>query len=228
MHIPKWLIATAGVLFVILVAAIAFLIGRQSGTPPAPASATTAAVEAPPAAREETGQAAVAPIVTPPAIVVAPSQSATMPSSASAPVPATATDTPPITADARARVAAYFSQMDSIQSAGTTGDPEEFATTMLGAAVSGDFSGIDALVRAAGDAERRAAAVQPPGECAEYHRQALAMLQESKALVTTLRDGLKRNDANVLTSVGASAQAMKSRADSLAAAEKSLRARFGL
>lgn len=47
-------------------------------------------------------------------------------------------------------------------------------------------------------------------------------------MVTALRDGLKRNDTNALTSVGASAQSMKSRADTLAAAEKALRVQFGL
>ena len=68
----------------------------------------------------------------------------------------------------------------------------------------------------------------PPGECAEYHRMAVTLLQESRTMITALRDGLKRNDANTLTSMGASAQSMKARADALAAAEKALRARFGL
>jgi hypothetical protein len=57
---------------------------------------------------------------------------------------------------------------------------------------------------------------------------AVTLLQESRTMVTALRDGLKRNDTNTLTSVGASAQRMKARADTLAAAEKALRARFGL
>jgi len=47
-------------------------------------------------------------------------------------------------------------------------------------------------------------------------------------MMATLRDGLKRNDTDALTALGASAQAMQSRADTLAAAEKALRARFGL
>ena len=113
-------------------------------------------------------------------------------------------------------------------SSDTTSALEAFATTILQGAASGDFSGIDDLVRAAGDAERRAVAIQPPGECAEYHRMAVTLLQESRTMITTLRDGLKRNDTDTLTSLGASAQSMKSRADTLAAAEKSLRARFGL
>jgi hypothetical protein len=118
--------------------------------------------------------------------------------------------------------------MEALEAGGPIGDQEAFATTILQGATSGDFSGIDALVRAAGDAERRAAAIQPPGECAEYHRMAVTLLQESRTMITALRDGLKRNDTDTLTSVGASAQSMKSRADTLAAAEKALRARFGL
>jgi len=125
-------------------------------------------------------------------------------------------------------VAAYFTQMEAIRSGGTIGDQQEFATTVVNAAVSGDFSGIDDLVRAASDAERRAVALQPPGECAEYHRLAVTLLQESRSMITALREGLKRNDADALTSVSASAQSLKSRTENLAEAEKSLRARFGL
>ena len=142
--------------------------------------------------------------------------------------PAAAVDTSQVTAESRARVSAYFKQMEGLQSGGPGGDQEAFATAVVQGAASGDFSGIDDLVRAAGDAERRAVALQPPGECAEYHRMAVTLLQESRTMITALRDALKRNDPNALASVGASAQSMKSRADTLAAAEKSLRARFGL
>ena len=72
--------------------------------------------------------------------------------------------------------------MEAFQSGGPVGDQEAFATTILQGATSGDFSGIDDLVRAAGDAERRAAALQPPGECAEYHRMAVTLLQESRTV----------------------------------------------
>ena len=34
MHIPKWLIATAGLLFVVLIASVAFFIGRETSQPP--------------------------------------------------------------------------------------------------------------------------------------------------------------------------------------------------
>jgi fatty acid/phospholipid biosynthesis enzyme len=118
--------------------------------------------------------------------------------------------------------------MEAIQSGGSVGDPQEFATTVVNAAVSGNFSGIDDLVRAASDSERRAVALQPPSECAEYHRQAVTLLQESRTMIAALREGLKRNDTDTLTSVGATAQSMKSRTESLARAEKALRARFGL
>jgi hypothetical protein len=120
MHIPKWLIATAGLIFVVLIAAVAFFIGREISPPEAPLAVSALAQE---------------------------------PSSVREPAPA---------------------------------------------------------------------------ECAEYHRMAVTLLQESRTMITALRDGLKRNDTNTLTAMGASAQSMKSRADTLAAAEKALRARFGL
>ena len=221
MHISKWLIATAGLLFVVLIASVAFLIGRQTAQPQ----------EAPLAVAEASGGAVTPPITastsgTAPTAAAPPSTASASLSSTSA--PAAGTDTSQATAEARARVSAYFKQMEALQSAGPIGDQEAFATTALQGATSGDFSGIDALVRAAGDAERRAVALQPPGECAEYHRMAVTLLQESRTMITALRDGLKRNDTNALTSVSTSAQSLKSGADTLAAAEKALRARFGL
>jgi hypothetical protein len=240
MHIPKWLIATAGLSFVVLIAAVAFFIGRDASRPPA--APTAAAVEsaspvpqelsavrdpAPPEGAPQPPLAetsgAITPIIAPPVSGTAPTNATTPGASAPDPTPDNSQAT-----DARARVAAYFKQMEAIRSGGTIGDPQEFATTLVNAAANGDVSGIDDLVRAATDAERRAAALQPPGECAEYHRLATTLLQESRTMITALRDGLKRNDTEALTSMATSAQNMKSRADRLAEAEKSLRARFGL
>ena len=218
MHVPKWLIAAAGLLVVVLIAAIAFFVGRETSRPPAAVIAASPTSHEPAAAKEP-----------------APEDPKLPPAETNAAIPAvtpaTESATPPDNQapnDARARVAAYFKQMDAIQSGGTAGDSQEFANTVVNAAASGDFSGIDDLVRAASDAEHRAAALQPPSECAEYHRQAVALLQESRTMITALREGLKRNDTDALTSVSTTAQSLKSRAESLAQAEKSLRARFGL
>ena len=241
MHIPKWLIATAGLLFVVLIASVAFFIGRQTSQPPeAPIAVSALAQELPsvrdpvpapepkpPVAEASGGASPITASTSGTAATAAPPSTASA-SLSSTSAPAAGVDTSQATAEARARVSAYFTQMEALQSGGPIGDQEAFATTVLEGATSGDFSGIDALVRAAGDAERRAVALQPPGECAEYHRMAVTLLQESRTMITALRDGLKRNDTDALTSVGASAQSMKSRADILAAAEKALRARFGL
>ena len=241
MHIPKWLIATAGLFFVVLIAAVAFFIGRETSPPPEAPMAVSALAQEPSSVRdpapepkapvaEASGGAMTSPLTASASGTAAteapPSTASASLSSSSA--PAATVDTSHATAEARARVSAYFRQMEALQSGGPIGDQEAFATTILQGAASGDFSGIDDLVRAAGDAERRAVAIQPPGECAEYHRMAVTLLQESRTMITALRDGLKRNDTDTLTSVGASAQSMKSRADTLAAAEKALRARFGL
>ena len=241
MHIPRWLIATAGLLFVVLIALVAFFIGRQTSQPPEAPITVSALAQEPPSVcapapeptapvAEASGGAMTSPITASTSATAAsdarPSTASTSLSNTNA--PAAAVDASQATAEARARVSTYFKQMEALQSGGPIGDQEAFATTILQGAASGDFSGIDDLVRAAGDAERRAVAIQPPGECAEYHRMAVTLLQESRTMITTLRDGLKRNDTDTLTSLGASAQSMKSRADTLAAAEKSLRARFGL
>ena len=223
MHIPKWLIAAAGLLVVVLIAAVAFFMGRETSRPLA---APTAAVAAPPE-RNEPPVASAAPEAVreepklPPAETggTAPTPSASVSSPSAAHL--SAAD------DARARVDAYFKQMEAIQSGGS-GDPQAFATTVANAAAGGDFSGMDDLIRSATDAERRAAALQPPSECAEYHRQAVTLLRESRTMIEALREGLKRNDTNALNAASASAESLKMRAESLAQAEKTLRARFGL
>ena len=242
MHVPKWLIATAGLLFVMLIAAVAFFIGRDTSRPPEAPIAVSTPTQEPPAVgdpasapeptasvAEAVGNAMPSPITAPPtgtAAIVAPAPTAgTSLPTASMPPPV---NTSPATVEARARVSDYLKQMEALQQGGPITDQDAFATTILQGAVSGDFSGIDDLVRAAGEAERRAVALQPPGECAEYHRMAVTLLQESRTMLTALRDGLKRNDTNALTAMGASAQSMKARADTLAASEKALRARFGL
>jgi hypothetical protein len=234
MHIPKWLIVTAGLLFAVLIAAVAFFVGRTTAPPPAAAAAVSAVPRAPSAVRDsgpeppklvpEDGGGAITSSMTPPASGTALNNATTSSARASG----SAADNSPATAETRARVAAYFTQMEAIRSGGAVGDQQEFAMTVVTAAVSGDFSAIDDLVRAAGDAERRAAALQPPSECAEYHQLAMTLLRESLTMITTLRDGLKRNDTDALTSIAASAQVMESRAEHLAETEKSLRARFGL
>jgi hypothetical protein len=232
MHIPKWLIATAALLFVVLIAAVAFFIGRETTQPQEAATDVSAVAQEP----EPTAQVTEASGATTPPITASTSGTAATQaprSTASAALPSTSTaaaaeDTSQATAEARARVSAYFKQMEALQSGGPIGDQEAFATAVVQGAASGDFSAIDDLVRTAGDAERRVVALQPPGECTEYHRMAVTLLQESRTMITALRDGLKRNDTTALTTLGASAQSMKSRADTLAAAEKAIRARFGL
>ena len=99
MHISKWLIATAGLLFVVLIASVAFLIGRQTVQPQ----------EAPLAVAEASGGAVTPPITastsgTAPTAAAPPSTASASLSSTSA--PAAGTDTSQATAEARARVSA--------------------------------------------------------------------------------------------------------------------------
>ena len=52
MQIPKWLIATAGLLFVVLIAAVAFFIGRQTAQPPQAPIAVSALAPEPASVRD--------------------------------------------------------------------------------------------------------------------------------------------------------------------------------
>lgn len=207
MHIPKWLIAIAGIFFLALIASLAFLVGRQTSGP----SVAGRPVQTVP-------QASTIPAAAPGG-ALAPTDG---------PLPSPAADISRVPPEARARVEAYFMQMEAIRSGAATDDPQDFATRLVSSANSGDLSGFDDLVRAASDAERRAGALTPPPECAAYHRQAVTLLGESKTMITALRDGLKRDDTNAVASAGTSAESMKIRAEGQAAEEKALRTRFGL
>ena len=119
MHIPKWLIATAGLLFVVLIAAVAFFIGRQSSQPLEATIAVSAPEPEDPVA-EESGAAMRSPIT---ASTSGTAATEAPPSIASASLsrssaPAAAVDTPQATAEARARVSAYFQQMEALQPGG--------------------------------------------------------------------------------------------------------------
>src|SRR4051794_24449957 len=211
MHIPKWLIATAGMLFVVLVATLAFFLGRETSHPPTESIAASAAARDRPAVSDASPSPEPAPVadarggaVTSP-LAAAPSPTSTTdpPSTANASPssPAAAVDTLQPSADARVRVSDYLRQMNALQSGGPGGDPDAFANTILQGATSGDFSALDDLVRTAREAERRALALHPPAECADYHRMVVTLLQDSATMMTALRDGLKRNDADALTSL---------------------------
>lgn len=240
MNIPKWLIAAALLLFVTLIATVAFLVGRETARPATVAS-TAAAATASQEPAAATGAAPdtdtqTLPLPAPLGALTSPSNETPASSAKASFDAAPATASSPVTVadhssgavEARGRVATYFRQMDAIQLGAPIGDQQAFATTILGAAVSGDLSGFDDLVRQAGDAERRALAVQPPSECAEYHQLAVTLLRDSASMVAALRDGIKRGDADALTAVGAAAQRLQPRAEALAETEKALRARFGL
>src|ERR1051325_1451922 len=150
MHIPKWLIATAVLLFIALIASVAFFIGREPSHPAEPPSAAMEIPQEPVAVREPAPEEPKRPLAaavseTKPTEAIPSSASVFPPSATGATSPPA--DTSPAAAETRARVAAYFQQMDALQSGGS-GDQEAFANTLMQAALSGDFSGIDDLVRA--------------------------------------------------------------------------------
>src|ERR1041385_7517192 len=120
MHVPKWLIATAVLLFIALIASVAFFIGRETSHPAEPPSAAVEIPQEPAAAREPAPEEAKRPLAeagsaTTPAEAI-PSSASVFPSSAPSPP---AVDTSPAAAETRARVAAYFQQMDALQSGGS-------------------------------------------------------------------------------------------------------------
>src|SRR4051812_23163014 len=110
MHIPKWLIATAGVLIVALVATLAFFVGRESSRAPAESTSRSATPHDSATVADASPESESAPVEdasggTTRANDAPPSASA----SPSAPVaPGAAADAGPVNADARVRVSDYL------------------------------------------------------------------------------------------------------------------------
>src|SRR3954469_15651534 len=128
MHIPKWLIATAGLLFMVLIAAIAFFVGRETSRPTADAIAPSAVPQELSTVRGAAPAESTVPLTEASGAmtsIITPSVSGTASSNATTSSPSVsrpAADNWQAAAEGRARVAAYFKQMEAIRSGGTSGD----------------------------------------------------------------------------------------------------------
>jgi hypothetical protein len=130
---------------------------------------------------------------------------------------------------ARAAVAAYFDAVDHLQPGAISGDAEAVANEMGAALANGDTSGLDKLIRQTEAAREKFAAVVPPPACAAFHRESLASVDDALAVVRSLKTAMESPDpAAQLANVAARANALRSRADVLQKEEQDLRQRYGL
>jgi len=135
---------------------------------------------------------------------------------------------PPPEDPERAAVAAYLDAVDAIQASGLAGSPENAANEMAVALARGDASGLDGLVREAEEARRRLLGISPPAACAAHHRETLASFDDALEMLRALRDASASGDpAASLAAVAARATALRSRAEALQREDRVLRVRAG-
>ena len=214
--------------------ALAFVLGRESGSSSAPPPATKIErvaprkVDEPPPSSDPT--ATRVPEITERLLVPAqaplPAQLGVSPGQPSAPVESrsNAGSDPE-----RASVAAYFDAIERIQSGAVGGDPNGVATEMASALASGDTSSLDKMIQDTESAKARLAAVVPPAPCAAHHRESLASLDDALDVLRALKMTMSSSEpAAQLGTVSDKAQTLRTRADALQKEEQRLRERYGL
>jgi hypothetical protein len=241
MNISKPIAYAAAATIVVLIATVAYLIGRDSGRRQAQA------VEPAPVAQQVAQQPPMqqAPLPSQPA--KQPEPMFTLPPSSGAPlripqdspatptpaVPAVATSpeppiaTPVASTGNKEAIRSYFAQVASIQTVGI-GDGNEFANTLLSSAMAGDQRGFDGVIASARAGQERLAKVAPPSECRAYHNRLTVVVDDGIKLMVTIQNAIKRSDSQALAAVASSAAMLKTRVEALEVEEKQIRARAGL
>jgi hypothetical protein len=192
--------------------ALGFLLGRESNRAPATfviAPPTGAAAAADP-------EPAVVPTVPPAA------SAAVAPAASPAAAPRAGVD-----AGDKQAIARYFREVDRLQNIDVD-NPQAAAASLIGAASSGDTSGLRQLVTQAREAEQKARAITPPPPCAHYHKQLVSILVESRSMLQRLEEGIGGGNVEALPALLTQANAAKSRSESLAREARELKRRFGI
>ena len=126
-----------------------------------------------------------------------------------------------------AEVVNYLKQVDSLTAgAGDLGDPNEFATKMLGQAAQGDTSGFDDLLGKLKKAKAQLASIHPPAACKEHYHLTQVQMQNSQALLEALKKSMVTMDTSSLTTLAAKGQTMQAEAKKLEALTAQLKARY--
>jgi hypothetical protein len=127
----------------------------------------------------------------------------------------------------KAAVARYFRTVGALQNVDVD-NPQAAATAMINSAASGDSSGLQKLVAQAREAERKAQAVTPPPPCAHYHKQLVAVLGDSRAMMQQLERSVGGGNVDGLQALLGRANATKGRSEALAREERQIKSRYGI
>lgn len=244
-QVSRNVVYAAAAAFLVLFAAVFFLLGRESSRRrgPAPGTATATAEVAMPEVRAVAAAGTPAAIPALPAVAPLPGTRASSDAEVRvAPAARAGTSSPVIVAaplpplepsraaagDAAAAARDYFVRMGAIQTFASTNDTGEFANKLLLGTMNGDMSGFDDLLRVMQLGAERARAITPPACCVEYHQRLLGMLADSTQLLDRLKTAIKGGDAGALTALTASASSLQTRADALDSEARGIKTRLGL
>jgi hypothetical protein len=128
--------------------------------------------------------------------------------------PSSAVGTTAVASDAGA-VVAYFERVDAIRSSNDAVDPNAFAMDLIKASMKGSTEGFDELIADGVRMQNEMAAIEPPPACAVYHRESLAAMAQSQAILETMRDAIQSGNIQALTQVTSQASVLQSKAETL-------------
>jgi len=128
-------------------------------------------------------------------------------------------------ADQRPKVRAYFRSLDAEQGSiiGSL-DPQ----ALVQQALTGDTSGLDALIDQHKARMGRISALQAPPSCRTHHDHLLALGRDGLKVMTQLRDGIAGNDLTALMALQGDAARLQRAGDRVTELEDDLRKRFGV
>jgi type IV secretory pathway VirB10-like protein len=227
--------------------AVAFLLGRSSGSPSSSAQTPVREVPGPEPLPVSDPRVPDAPLPVPtPADAWVPFPVNPLPATGSAPVaaqrPAARQESPlpappPVAGEAarvesdaaRASVAAYLDAVGRIQPATMNGDADSVANAMAASLAKGDTSELDRLTRETEAAKGHLAALTPPASCATHYRESLGSLDDALEMLRSMKAAMESPDPVAqLTGVASRATGLRSRAEALQREEQALRQRYGL
>jgi hypothetical protein len=124
-------------------------------------------------------------------------------------------------------VARYFQEVDRLQNVDVD-NPEASAMSIIGAATSGDTSGLHRQVVQTRDTEQKVRAITPPPPCAQYHERLVSMLAESRSMLERLEKGLGSGDLEAVPALLSQADSAKSRSQALESEAREIKRRYGV
>jgi hypothetical protein len=242
--IPRNVLAALVAGVVVLLVAVAFLLGRESkpGTPAGSAAATLPPVtaplpsgatgeEAPAVASTQSGDSSSESEAPPASNPIPGAPLGTEPGLAAAAPPGSAS--PPSTPQedpSAAAVRKYFVEIEALQAQGKywSDDAQSFGRTLIDQASRGDASGFDELIAANQRVRDSVAAMSVPSPCAEHHSRTLRLLDEGLSLLKDVKSRFVSEDMTGLETITTTAYGIQNRAKEVDALAAEIKKRYGI